>query len=82
MQNTPIKADHLHEQVVLAHSNQDELLSMNQTDMFQRVMNDVWGEPIERILISGKHDDSPDSFEMQAISRRIILAVAEKLKER
>lgn len=80
MQTTPIKADHLHERVVLAHSNDDELLSMNQTDLFQTVLDRVWGEPIERVLISGKHDDSPTSLEMRKITRETILSVAAKLK--
>lgn len=65
--------------MVLAHSFDDELLSMNQTDEFEKVLNKAWGEPIERVVISGKHDDSPASIELQDITKRTIVYLAEKL---
>lgn len=52
---------------------------MNQTDEFETVLNKVWGEPIGRLVISGKHDDSPGSVELQEITQETILHIARKL---
>ncbi|CCG84576.1 protein of unknown function [Taphrina deformans PYCC 5710] len=79
MLHTDVKPQHLHELVILAHSLEDELLSMQQSDLFQRVLNKVWGEEIQRKLIHGKHDDSPASRELQDISTEAIEFVSCKL---
>lgn len=79
MRTTTVKPQHLHEYVILAHSLEDELLSMHQSDLFQVVLDDVWGEKIQRRLIHGKHDDSPASRELQEISAQAIEVVTRKL---
>lgn len=74
-----VKREHRHERIVLAHSPDDELLSMHQTNIFEEILEKRWAEPIERLTIGGKHDDSPTSTEMQEISRRVLLEIAQKL---
>lgn len=79
IETTDIKPVHLHELVVLAHSHDDELLSMQQTDMFEQVMNAAWGEKVHRAEIYGKHDDSPQSIELQNILNMVIDRVSKKI---
>lgn len=79
IRSSKVRRCYRNEKIVLAHSYQDELMSMHQTDLFETTVNAYWNQSPEKIVIGGKHDDSPGSTEMQEIARRTLHEVAQKL---
>lgn len=78
MKTSPVRRENRNEKIILVYSEEDELLSPQQTNVFYDLLCEVWRRKPERVTIGGKHDDVPHRPEV----RDVVMGLLEEITKR